>query len=117
LKIKIFVHQLNSYCKMNESNFSSLDEIRTNIDKIDREIVILLSKRGDFVKQAAYFKTNAANVKDSKRVEQIIEKVTSYAREVNFDPFTIETIYRNMIESFIQLEMETYTEIRKPSFL
>ncbi len=96
---------------MNESNFSSLDEIRTNIDKIDKEIVILLSQRGEFVKQAARFKTTAANVKDSKRLEQIIEKVTSYAREIGFDPFTIVIIYRNMIEAFIQLEMKTFADL------
>ena len=84
---------------MNESDFSSLDEIRTSIDKIDKEIVNLLSKRGEFVKQAAKFKTDAANVKDSKRLEQIIEKVTSYAQEIGFDPFTIEIIYRDMIEA------------------
>ncbi len=98
---------------MNESNFSSLDEIRTNIDKIDKEIVILLSKRGDCVKQAARFKTSAANVKDSQRLEQIIEKVTAYAKEINFDPSTIEIIYRNMIEAFIQLEIKTYTTMRE----
>jgi isochorismate pyruvate lyase len=96
---------------MTESNFSSLEEIRTNIDKIDREIVILLSKRGECVKQAARFKTTAANVKDLKRLEQIIEKVTSYAREFGCDPFTIEIIYRNMIEAFIQLEMKTFADL------
>ena len=32
-------------------NFSSLDEIRANIDKLDNEIVILLCKRGECVKQ------------------------------------------------------------------
>ncbi len=98
---------------MNESNFSSLDEIRTNIDKIDKEIVTLLSKRGDCVKQAARFKASAANVKDPQRLEQIIQKVTSYAKDIGFDPFTVEIIYRNMIDAFIHLEMKTYTNLRE----
>ncbi|MDQ6723676.1 MAG: chorismate mutase [Thermoproteota archaeon] len=98
---------------MNESNFSSLDEIRTNIDKIDKEIVTLLSKRGDCVKQAARFKESVANVKDSQRLEQIIQKVTSYAKDIGFDPLTIEIIYRNMVDAFIQLEMKTYTNLRE----
>lgn len=102
---------------MNESNFSSLDEIRTNIDKLDKEIVSLLSKRGEFVKQAAKFKANAVNVKDSKRLEQIIEKVTSYAQEIGFDPFTVEIIYRNMIEAFIRLEMKTFIDLRESNIL
>ncbi|MBA3749719.1 MAG: chorismate mutase [Nitrosopumilus sp.] len=100
---------------MVESNFASLDDIRSNIDKIDKEIVILLSKRGEFVKQAARFKSNTANIKDFKRLEQIIEKVTSYAKEVDFDPITIEKIYRYMIDVYIQLEMKTYADLRETS--
>jgi len=93
-------------------NFSSLDEIRANIDKLDKEIVILLSKRGECVKQAARFKTTAANIKDPQRLEQVIEKVTSYAKEIGFDPFTIEIIYRNMIDAFIQLETKTFANLK-----
>jgi isochorismate pyruvate lyase len=98
-----------------ESGLSSLGEIRSEIDKIDKEIVVLLCRRGELVKQAASFKPNPANVKDLKRLEQIIEKVTSYAKEMNFDSFTIEKIYRNMIEQFIQLEMKTYSDLRSNS--
>ena len=100
---------------MGEPNLSSLDEIRSNIDEIDKEIVVLLCKRGELVKHAARFKPHPSNVKDLKRLEQIIEKVTSYAKEVNFDSFTIENIYRNMIEQYIQLEMKTYSDLRGPN--
>ncbi|MGN6346433.1 MAG: chorismate mutase [Candidatus Nitrosocosmicus sp.] len=100
---------------MNEfdSNFSSLDEIRADIDKLDKEIVGLLCKRGEYVKQAARFKTTASNIKDSKRLEQIVEKVTSYAKDHRFDPFIIETIYRNMIDIFIQLETKAYENLKE----
>ena len=68
-------------------NFSSLDEIRANIDKLDNEIVILLCKRGECVKQAAHFKTTTAHIKDQQRLEQVIEKVTSYAKELGSESF------------------------------
>jgi isochorismate pyruvate lyase len=97
---------------MGEPKFLSLDEIRTNIDEIDREIVTLLSKRGNCVKQAARFKTTPDHIRDAKRLEQIIEKVTLYAKDIDFDPFTVETIYRNMLEAFIQLEMKSYADLR-----
>jgi isochorismate pyruvate lyase len=102
---------------MNEFNFSSLDEIRTNIDNIDKEIVILLSRRGECVKHAARFKTTAAQVRDPQRLEQIIEKVTSHAKEIGFDSLTTEIIYRNMIEAFIQLEMKTYSELGESNII
>ena len=93
-------------------NFSSLDEIRANIDKLDNEIVILLCKRGECVKQAARFKTTTAHIKDQQRLEQVIEKVTSYANELGFDPFTIEVIYRHMIDAFIQLENKAFANLK-----
>ena len=97
---------------MDEPKFSSLDQIRTNIDEIDKEIVVLLSKRGNCVKQAARFKTTPDHIRDEKRLEEIIEKVTLHAKEMDFDPYTIETIYRNMLEAFIQLEMKSYADLR-----
>jgi len=93
-------------------NFSSLDEIRANIDKLDNEIVILLCKRGECVKQAARFKTTTAHIKDQQRLEQVIEKVTSYAKDLGFDPFTIEVIYRHMIDAFIQLEEKAFANLK-----
>ena len=102
---------------MDEPKFLSLDQIRTNIDEIDKEIVVLLSKRGNCVKQAARFKATPDHIRDEKRLEQIIEKVTLYAKEIDFDPFTIETIYRNMLEAFIQLEMKSYADLRESNIM
>lgn len=102
---------------MDEPKFLSLDEIRASIDKIDKEIVVLLSKRGNCVKQAARFKTTPDRIRDAKRLEQIIEKVTLYAKEIDFDPFTVEVIYRNMLEAFIQLEVKSYTDLKESSIM
>jgi isochorismate pyruvate lyase len=93
-------------------NFSSLDEIRANIDKLDKEIVTLLCKRGECVQQAARFKTTTAHIKDPQRLEQVIEKVTLYAKEIGFDPFTIEIIYRHMIDAFIRLEKQAFANLK-----
>lgn len=57
-----------------ELSCSSLNEVRENIDKIDREIVALLAKRGDFVAKAASFKKTTDEVKAPNRVEQVISK-------------------------------------------
>ena len=102
---------------MDEPKFLSLDQIRTNIDEIDKEIVVLLSKRGNCVKQAARFKTTPGHIRDERRLEQIIEKVTLHAKEIDFDPYTIETIYRNMLEAFIQLEMRSYADLRESDIM
>ncbi|WP_265420797.1 chorismate mutase [Aeromonas salmonicida] len=49
---------------------NSLNEVRENIDNIDREIVALLAARGNFVTQAASFKQTTSEVKAPNRVER-----------------------------------------------
>ncbi|HZD59107.1 MAG TPA: chorismate mutase, partial [Anaerolineae bacterium] len=63
------------------SGCTSIDEIRQNIDKIDREIVKLISERSGYVKQAAQFKKDIEDVKAPKRVEEVIVKVRDLAIE------------------------------------
>ena len=42
------------------ANCSSLGEVRANIDRIDRQIVVLLAERGCYVKQTVQFKKTLA---------------------------------------------------------
>lgn len=93
---------------MKPNECSSLEEIRQNIDLIDREIVSLLIKRGRYVMQAAKFKNNITKIEDQVRINNIITKVTAYSREMNFDSSVIEQIYRFLIKVYIQLEKETF---------
>jgi isochorismate pyruvate lyase len=84
---------------------SSLDEVRMNIDRIDQEIVKLLAIRGGYVKQTVRFKKTVNDVKAPGRVEAVIDKVRTLAAENNFNPDIVESIYRTMIECFIEDEM------------
>jgi isochorismate pyruvate lyase len=87
---------------------SSLEEIRENIDLIDREIVSLLIMRGKYVMQAVKFKKSITKVEDQVRINNIITKVTAYSKEMNFNSSIIEQIYRFLIQVYIQLEKETF---------
>lgn len=93
---------------MNIVNCSSLNEIRQNIDKIDKEIVFLLSQRGEYVKQAIKFKRTFGEIKDTKRIDQIINNAVIYAKELGFDAHATEYIYRHLIKAFIQLEENAF---------
>lgn len=84
----------------------SLTEVRSNIDRIDREIVALLAERGRYVLEAARFKTSETAVRASDRVEQVIAKVRANAERYGADPAIVEVVYRSMIESFIDAELK-----------
>lgn len=83
----------------------SLEQVRANIDRIDRQLVTLLAKRGGYVAQAARFKKNDAQVRAPQRVEQVIAKVTALAGELGADAVVTERVYRAMIAAFIEAEL------------
>lgn len=87
---------------------SSLEEVRSNIDRIDNGIIKLIAERTDYVKQASSFKKNENGVKAPDRVEAVIQKARERALEYGADPDMIETLYREMISSFTNLEMDEF---------
>lgn len=91
----------------------NIEEIRENIDAIDKKIVKLLSQRRDFVKQAAKFKKNDEDVKAPQRVEEVIKKVKILAIKYKMPPEIVESIYKVMIENFINYEAKQYQESRE----
>ncbi len=90
---------------------NSIDEVRKNIDSIDKQIVALIAQRGDFVKQAVKFKKSTQDVKAPVRVEQVISKVVSLADELDADKVVVEKVYRAMIDAFINAEMQEFGKV------
>jgi len=86
----------------------TIEEIRENINRIDREIVELISQRSRYMGQAAKFKKTTEDVKAPSRVEEVISKVRSIAVENHLDPDIVEKIYRKMISCFIDYELKVH---------
>ena len=87
---------------------NSLEEIRKNIDNIDRQIISLIAKRVNYVAQASKFKKDKSAVQDSQRVEAVIQKVKNFADEYGANPNMVEKLYRDMIDGFISMEMSAF---------
>jgi isochorismate pyruvate lyase len=92
---------------------TSLEEVRDNIDRIDRKIINLISERSFYVKEASKFKKDEKDVEAPKRFEEVIEKVRSLAKENNVSEEIVGKIYRTMISSFIELEKNEFTRNRE----
>ncbi|MBU2760270.1 chorismate mutase [Acidithiobacillus sulfurivorans] len=99
----------------NAVNCTSIEEVRSNIDRIDRQIVALLAERGGFVKQAARFKKTTDDVKAPQRVEQVIAKVTALSQELGANPSVTELVYRAMISGFINAELNEHAALNTKS--
>ncbi len=82
----------------------TLADVRSAIDQIDFMLVGLLAERGHYVREAARFKRNAAEVAAPERVQQVIEQALQHARQMGAAPEVVEAVYRSMVASFIDLE-------------
>lgn len=95
-----------------EVRCNSLEEVRLQIDSIDRDVVALLARRGNLVAQAAAFKQTTDDVRAPARVEQVIAKVRGIAAETGASPEVVDQVYRAMIAAFIDEELETHGRLR-----
>ncbi len=82
---------------------STLGEVRSSIDEVDRRIVELLAERGAYALQAARFK-RGGTVKDPAREEQVIANVRDLAGRRGLDPELVETLYRDLIAGLVRAE-------------
>lgn len=89
----------------NAEDCTSLAEVRERIDRIDNEIVSLLSARSRLVKKAGSFKRNEGEVAAPNRVEQIVRRVRERAVQMDVNPDIVEAVYRQMIECFTREEV------------
>ena len=87
---------------------SSLEEVRENIDRIDDSIIQFIAERTEYVRQAAAFKKSESDVRAADRVEAVIAKVREKSQKYGASPDIAETVYRNMINGFINMEMTEY---------
>lgn len=89
---------------------SSIQDIRIEIDNLDRQIIAILGKRFEYVKAAAKFKTSETSVKAPQRFKSMLEKRRIWAEEENLNPDVIEKIYRDLVNYFINQELEDWKD-------
>lgn len=91
---------------MKKEKCESLEQVRENIDQLDQQLIDLIATRQFYVDQAVRFKRTTEDAQSPERVQQVIDKVRQKAFEVGTDPDLVESIYREMIQHFIQRELK-----------
>ena len=93
---------------MEIKNCNTLDEIRTEIDKVDEQIIKLIASRKDYVKQAVKFKDTINEIKADDRVEDVLNKVRHQALSLSLSPNLIAEIYQRMIDDMVETEIAQF---------
>lgn len=87
---------------------TGMEDIRTEIDHIDRNVVQLLGLRYQYVLAAAKFKTSEMAVKASERFRSMLAQRREWAAEVGLNPDAIEKLYADLVNHFIEEEMRRW---------
>ncbi len=80
-----------------------LNNIRTQLDQIDRKIIEALAERQDIVREVFQLKArNAKAIRDYQREEKILEKIGQIARKAGLDRYFVEQVFREIINQSVR---------------
>ncbi len=89
---------------------AGMEDIRTEIDALDREVIKLLGLRFNYVQAAARFKTSATSVRAPERFEAMLKQRRVWAKKEGLSPDAIEKMYRDLVDHFIEEEMKQWED-------
>jgi isochorismate pyruvate lyase len=93
------------------SSCSNIDEIRSQIDSLDKLVLKALGIRYQFVREIVKYKNkDYASIKAQDRYDAVLKKGREWAVENGIDPDVIEKIYKELIHHFIDEEMKIINE-------
>jgi isochorismate pyruvate lyase len=92
---------------------NTLQEVREEIDKIDEQLVELISKRTHLVSQAVKFKNSVEEVKADDRINAIMQRVRKLAIEKNINPNIISELFTVMINDMVETEIAEFRNAGK----
>lgn len=86
----------------------TLDEAREEIDKVDEQIIALIARRNDYIKQIAHFKTSIEEVKAEDRISAVISRAREQAISLGLSPNLINDLYVRMIDAMVESEVAEF---------
>ena len=85
-----------------------LNILRIKLDKLDNELLKLIKKRSNLVKEVLKVKTYKKDIMDQKRISLILKKIKIKSIQSKIDPKITNRIWKSMIWSFIDYEKRNF---------
>lgn len=80
----------------------TITEVRNEIDRIDKEIINLLSNRFSYVREVVKYKENTdTGIEATDRRRAVIDSRRKWAEDLQLSSDVIENIYNTLIDYFI----------------
>ena len=96
----------------NPIDCTTMAEVRSGVDDVDRQVVNLLKRRFGYMDAAARIKPDRSAVRDDWRKADVLAKVDATAAELGVDRALMARIYEDLIETSIAYELGVFDQTR-----
>ena len=93
---------------MSPQNKKKLDSLRKQLDKLDNNLLKIVKKRTNIIKQVLSLKEYKKQIVDKKRINKILSNIKNKSLKNNIDPKITNRIWKNMIWSYIDYEKKNF---------
>ena len=85
-----------------------LSKIRSELDKLDSTLMLIIKKRTNLVKKVLKLKDKKNQIVDEKRIKKILQNIRKKSLKNKIDPKITNRIWKNMILSYIDFERRNF---------
>jgi chorismate mutase len=85
-----------------------IKKIRKKLDKLDSKLLLIIKGRTNLVNQVIKLKKRKNEIVDKKRINFILKKIKKKSIELKIDPEITQSIWKQMIRSFIKYEYKKF---------
>ncbi len=89
-----------------------MNDVRYEVDRLDRLLVELIAERQSFMDAAARIKPDREAVRDEARIQDVLEKVLAECPRHGLSPDIARPVWIAMMEACIAHEFEAYDSFR-----
>ena len=93
---------------MSPQNKKKLDSLRKQLDKLDNNLLKIVKKRTNIIKQVLSLKEYKKQIVDKRRINKILSNIKKKSLTNNIDPKITNRIWKNMIWSYIDFEKRNF---------
>ena len=87
---------------------TTMTEVRTGVDQVDRELIALLARRFAYMDAAARIKSERSAVRDEARKAQVIANACAAARAAGVPEHVVADLWERLVEASIGYELAAF---------
>ncbi len=85
-----------------------MGSIRAAVSELDHEIIRMLGRRLDYVREAVRYKPDEESIRNPGHWERFYADRRRWGQEAGYDPEVIEAVYRTLYDFTVRFQLEQH---------